>query len=412
MTQQIESRIDDSPLIIRRSEGRDAMLGVREPLHAAEFFPAPLAGMDPEYLAAGFEGDDPGVVIAYRGDRPVAYASYVVRRLAWRPRLGPVILGGLPCRQLRLFAYAATPDAPAAVVGEMFGVLLQRRAWDVLHISELPVHNPMAEYLLRLPSGRRRSVVARTFDTYQVRICNTFDTYLKENFTKKTRYNLNREVRLFEQAVEGRAAFRVYASPDDAGEFLDTAVRVAHRSKRARLLPPIGPAAKLAHLAGRGRFRGFILFVGDTPVAFCEATLRWGEPYVEVVAHDQRFSQLSPGKVLLYRMLQDLHASRIVEHLNLGRATPEYRRVFATSSRRVLDVDLYASRPYAQMLRGVAGLADTANHLGRAVVRPCLSHVRRAIGAAARLGLRRLRQGSASIETEPPGRKREREASA
>jgi hypothetical protein len=400
MAQHLDSLTTaDSALIIRQYDGRDAILGIREPLQDADLLPAPLAGMDPDYLAGGFEGDDPGAVVAYQDGRAVAYASYVVRRLEFRRTLGPMTVGPLPCRQLRLFAYAATPRAPAHVVGDVFGLLLRDRGWHVLHISELPMHNALAEYLLRQPLGRRRSVVVRTFDTYQVGIRDTFETYLRENFTGKTRYNLNREVRLFEQAAGGRAAFRVYASPDEAGEFLDGAVSVAQRSKRARLLPPVGPAAKLAHLAARGRFRGFLLFVGDTPIAFCSATLRWGELYVEVVAHDQRFAPLSPGKVLLYRILQDLHASRIVEHLNLGRATPEYRRVFATSSRCVLDVDLFAARPYAQLLQGVAGLTETASHVGRAVVRPCLTHIKRVARAAASAAPRALlnrRQTSSS----------------
>jgi len=69
MTLRSEAHANLGNLEVRRHEGREAVREIAASLTAAGFLPAPVPGMDPEYLAEGFEGDHPGAMIACRGGR-------------------------------------------------------------------------------------------------------------------------------------------------------------------------------------------------------------------------------------------------------------------------------------------------------------------------------------------------------
>jgi hypothetical protein len=352
-------------LEIRRHEGRDALLALAPALAAAGFVPAPLAGMDGEFLAAGFEGETPGALVAYAAGRPVAYMTYALQTIEFRPPFGGLGVGRFPCRQLRLFGYAGGGQYPRPILDAFFRALLENTPWHVGQIFELPMENPLAEYITGAPlgSGRGYSIAADNYETCQVGIAPDFETYLMNQFTKKTRYNLKREVRLLEDSAPGQVRLKIYHTPDQVTEFLRDGAAVAARCHKWQDGPNPMEAtpfqvAKASHLAARGRWRAYVLFIRDEPVAFCETTLRWDELFVEIVGHDARFAKLNPGKVLLYKIFEDLHACRIVEQLNLGTATAEYRKIFATSSRRVVDVNLFRGEVYPQLLRVIAATTE------------------------------------------------------
>ncbi|HEY3303138.1 MAG TPA: GNAT family N-acetyltransferase [Candidatus Binatia bacterium] len=369
---------------IRRHEGCDALLALRPTLAAGGFLPAPLAGMDPEFLTAGFEGKTPGAMVAYAAGRPVGYMTYALLRTEFRPQFGGLGIGRFPCRQLRLFGYAGHGHAPAVILEGFCRGLLENTPWHVGQIFELPMENPLAEYITGAPfgSGESYSLASSVYETFQVGIAESFETYLKNQFTKKTRYNLKREVRLLEDSAPGEVTLRVYHAPDQVSDFFRDSASVASRCYKWQGGPnPMEPTPfdlkKFSFLAERGRWRSYVLFIRDVPVAFCDATMRWGELYVELVGHDARYIKLNPGKVLLYKIFEDLHECRIVKQLNLGTGTAEYRRVFATSSRRVVDVNLYRNELYPQLLRMIAATAAVSYRQLNPLIRRCAPPIKR-----------------------------------
>jgi hypothetical protein len=99
------SQLEEHPEI-RRCHGREALRALAAPLRdAAGLLPAPLPGMDPQYLADGLEGNEPGAMVAYRGGRPIAYMTYALQRADFPVALGSLRLARLPYRRLRLFGY-------------------------------------------------------------------------------------------------------------------------------------------------------------------------------------------------------------------------------------------------------------------------------------------------------------------
>ncbi len=365
------------------------MRALAAPLASAGFLPAAVPGMEPEYLAEGLEGDRPGAVVAYAGGRPVAYMPFAFRRADFRPALGPARLGRFPYRQLRLFGYAAEGGGRAALVERFLKILLGSDAWHIAQLFDVPAEDPLRERFARAPfDPRRYRVVDRVFDTIQVRLDENFSSYLRNQFTKKSRYNLKREVRLLEEAAP--VAMKVYAAPDEAAEFLGLAESIARRTYQwklglATVIATPALVEKTSYLARNGRLRSYMLFVGGAPAAYCYATIRRGELSYDNVGYDPRFARMNPGKVLLYKILEELHESRAVPQLEFGRGMAEYKLLFANSRRRVFDVDIYPRRPYPEFLRRLRDAADLGYHTLRPLLRPWVPAIKRRLRDAARL---------------------------
>jgi Acetyltransferase (GNAT) domain len=355
------------PVEVLRHEGAEALRALAAPLRASGLLPPPVSEMDPEFLAEGFEGDGGGVVVARRGGRAIAYLPYVLRRHHFSLRLGSLPLGGLPFRQLVIFGYAGVDDDHESVLDRLFQPLLAAKGWDVAQIFECPCDSPLARYLSRTPATGFRgfAVFPETYDTLQVDLQPSFDLFLQSRFSKKTRYNLKREVRLLEEAIPGGSTTKVFHSPDQVEDFFGDAERIARRTYQRRLgfnsLCPDAPTkGKMAHLAARGRWRSYILYLNGEPAAYCSATIRWGELWYEVVGYDPRFAKLNPGKVLLYRILEDLHRHRVVSGLNFGKGITGYKELFATSRRPEMNAHIYRNRPYSSLLRSLRSAVNSS----------------------------------------------------
>jgi hypothetical protein len=346
------------PLEFRRHEGAEALRALSQPLLASGLLPAPVTEMEPQFLAERFEGDGAGAVVASRGSRPVAFVPYVLRRARFSLQLGSIPLGSLPFRQLVIFGYASVEEDHAALLDGLVHPLLSMRSWDVAQLFEWPLDSPLSDYFTREGNAGFPGclVTVESYDTLQVRLEPTFETYLKTRFTKKTRYNLKREVRLIEEAVPEGVSTRIFHSPDDVEDFYRDAEPIARKTYQRRLgLNSLRATAsaklRTANLAARGRWRSYILYLRGEPAAYCYGTVRWGELSYDVVGYDPRYVKLNPGKVLLFRILEDLHEWQRVAALNFGKGITGYKELFATSSRRGMDALLYRSHPYPRSLR-------------------------------------------------------------
>jgi hypothetical protein len=316
-------------------------------------------------LAEGYEGERPGALTAHRGNRVVGYMPYVLRRQRFSLKIGSLSFGWLPFRQLVIFGYSGETANQAPILDGLFARLLQRPAWDVAQLFEWPFESPLSEYLAST-AGSLRGLKLRlaTYDTLQVDLEPTFDQYLARRFNKKTRYNLKREVRMTEEAIGDGLDVRIFQSPDQVEDFFRDAERIARTTYHWRLGLSTVQSTPLAlrktvHLATRGLWRSYILYVRDEPAAFCYGTIRWQELSYDIVGFDKKFTKLNPGKVLLFRILEDLHQSRGVKGLNFGKGIADYKRLFATSSRPGLDASVFGRGLHPTLLHSLDRTLDS-----------------------------------------------------
>jgi CelD/BcsL family acetyltransferase involved in cellulose biosynthesis len=194
---------------------------------------------------------------------------------------------------------------------------------------------------------------------YTVSLPTSFSDYLAR-FTKKKRYNLNRQVRLLREAGNGDLSLRRIESVDQIPGFIHDARTIAQQSwqhqYRPELFTGINAVESLGDLARRNLLRAYVLICGGAPCAFVLGYQRNQVYHYADIGYDQAYARFSPGAVLYYLMLEDLIAYRRPVVLNLGIGDSEYKRQFATDYYQELTVLLF--RPH---------LKNTVLHLARSV---------------------------------------------
>ena len=98
----------------------------------------------------------------------------------------------------------------------------------------------------------------------------------------------------------------------------------------------------------RGWFRGYVLYLRDTPAAFWHGNAYRGVFGAGATAFDPAFGDDRPGTYLLMRLVEDLAADPSVHTLDFGFGDAEYKRHFGDESWLEEDVARPASRPAAR----------------------------------------------------------------
>lgn len=365
-----------SDAVIQRYVGRTAIGNLAPMLSSAGMLPTSTLVTDPDYLAAGHEGENPQALVAFRDGSPVAYFPFLVRRSHLAVRVTPRSRLRIPYRQLRLVGYQATLDAPSWLAAKILHAAV--RDFGEYHlgvVSEIPFESPLANAVLSWETLRRGDarVSHSLYDSFRVATTGTFHAYLESHFTAKGRYNLRRTLRRFETEftqVNARR-FNTVASVD---EFLRDAETVSRRSYQwSRGLPAITAtpcaAARLRYLAGRGVWRSYILYAGNEPCAYCSGMLYRDVYDYDVVGYDERYAAFSPGTVLLLAILEELCDSQAAKEIDFGAGPGAYKHHFATHRAQVMYANVYPPGLYAWMLKGAqsssAGLVAFAKALLR-----------------------------------------------
>jgi len=180
-----------------------------------------------------------------------------------------------------------------------------------------------------------------------VQLSEDFSTY-RQAMKKKRRDNFRREARILDEVNGSSLRLRVVTDPAEVPGFLDLADRVFaeswHASRGAtKLRKGDRSEERFVWLAAHGWLRCYVLLKDEEPIAFVSG-LQCGRRFQAVrTAYSMAWARYSPGKVLWYRVLEDLHESGAFDELNFGYGEWEYKRVMANDSYSVRTVD--AIRP-------------------------------------------------------------------
>jgi CelD/BcsL family acetyltransferase involved in cellulose biosynthesis len=348
-------------------QGEVALSRLLSPLTAAGLLPAPVPEMEPEYLAAGFEGENPAALVASNEFGPVAYMPFIIRPGSVRLKLGRMTVAKFPCRQLRLFGVSSRDRTGPDVLQGLLAHLLDRFRWDVADLADFPTDNGFYEYLSngRDSSGLRLWAKNKVYEPLYIDIEGSYESYLKKNFGSKTRFNLKRNRRRLEEHAPGKVVLRIYTLVDQVGDFLRDAGRIAVQTYQwQRGLPTVTdtPAMRqsISFQAERGWFRGYILFVDEQPGAYCYGFIYKRTFLYKIVGYDPDYQRFSPGTVLLCMILEDLFATGLAKQLDFGITSADYKEVFYTSKREIFYSRLYPPGRYARLLSGLEGAWEFA----------------------------------------------------
>jgi len=256
----------------------------------------------------------------------------------------------------------------------------------------IPAHPIAAEPgWLKITRDYLRYVPAST-TCYFIEPGNSFDAYL-QRMPNKHRHELFRKLRRVAEHCEGAIDLRCYRSVTEARAFYALASTVSRKTYQRRLLDVGLPEtaafeAQLLARAGQDRMRGYLLFHRDTPVAYGYCIVTGDCLRFQYIGYDPAYRHWSAGNVLIAEALRSAIGENLFAIIDFGSGEAQYKRSFATGSRRCATVFLF--RPTARRL------------LTLAAHRTCIALSDICAGIADRLGLkerlkRRFRTPAAAL---------------
>jgi len=232
------------------------------------------------------------------------------------------VLGGVP----------PLPKDPAVHLQFLDAAFSDLPECDSLHCDLVPWDSWFSKFLREDEEVHKRYIVHSPFGVrkwHMLRVAGAFEDYVA-TLSSKSRHNLRRNVRKLRKRAD-RFELKRVDRPDQICEFLRNAVAVSkhtwqHQTLGERLADDDETRESMMSLAARGLLRCYILFSGDEACAFSTAYQRRGIINCHELGFDQRLSPFSPGKVLIYLMIEDVHADPDVTLLNFGMGDAEYKR--------------------------------------------------------------------------------------
>ncbi len=299
--------------------------------------PTVSAGMytDPDALEPRLNfaaGDRLLLARILQGDRVVAMIPLVDRKTRFTWRFGLARLPRVTVRmsQLADFGFAREPEVVAADAFEaLLGALRHDpQRPDLLVVDSVPD-------AARTDDGRRRPFqVLGVQSTYIAELAGDFETYWR-GLSSKQRLSVTTRVRRFEKRAANAwrlESFRTPAAMPELRIRLEAVYRASWHAAVGEGAPPA--SSYLTRLAGQGWVRSYILSVADRPVAAVLGFQYQGVFDYDTSAYVSDWREHTPGIVLLYHLLRDLHATDRPERLDFGFGFNEYKRTFGTREER------------------------------------------------------------------------------
>ena len=213
------------------------------------------------------------------------------------------------------------------------------------------------------------------YPLYCVDLTWSFDQY-RRHFSKKMRGILKRDRERFQQLSGGAEYFREYRKPEEMQEFHCTARSISVKTYQERLLGvglPDSPefVDDLIRRAKDDLIRGYVLFDKGHPVAFGYCSGRGTRLTYHVTGYDPAYSEHSPGRVLLYCMLERLYDEKRFTLFDFDRGEALYKSIFSTHSFRCATIFCFRSSAknlaYVIIHSGLTALSRTIVLLSQAL---------------------------------------------
>jgi CelD/BcsL family acetyltransferase involved in cellulose biosynthesis len=186
--------------------------------------------------------------------------------------------------------------------------------------------------------------------------------------SKKGARQWRRLITKFEEDHPGQVNYRSYRTASAIDEFCRNADKIAAKTYQRGL--GVGFAdneenrRRLNIAATKGWLRGYMLFVGEEPVAFWCGRLCNGTMYLDWTGYDPAYRKYEVGTIIFLKMVEDLCASGCNE-INYGSGAAYYKERLGAYNSPQVRVSIFAPT-----LKGVAvGLLTQFETIGNKVAK-------------------------------------------
>jgi len=270
-------------------------------------------------------------------------------------------------RQLTLDEGISQAAVPAALAGEL------PRGFDGFMIRAMPYSGPAGT--VQRDGPYLQYVVAQQ-PRFYLPLTGDFETYAKERFSSKTRSTLGRKIRRWAEHSGGKVLWKAYTTPGELRqEFYPQARTISAATYQERLFDAGLPTddefvAHMEQAAAADLVRAFLIFDGDTPVAFLYLDAEGGTLSYSYLGFLPQYRDWSVGTILHWFAFEYLFTEQRFQLFDFTEGNGEHKRFFATANLEVANM-LFLRRTARNemMLRGHRATAELSGWAGRALDR-------------------------------------------
>ncbi|MFH1717484.1 MAG: GNAT family N-acetyltransferase, partial [Planctomycetota bacterium] len=277
--------------------------------------PVPYADISRYVALVKAIGDStkPYVMLVKSHGHPVAMTICRIEQRRLKLRLGYKTLFSPTLRCLSV-SYGGILGQPSdesckMIIGELMNALRRREA-DLVFLDHLRTDSPMYKVCKKASGFWSRGCSTLSELHWQTEIPHTpEELYSSVPNSRKRRWR--RDVRQMEKIAPSEVKVICYRNLQDVGHLVDVACQIEKKTYKNGLEVGFASSsvlnrALLEQASEDGWMRAYVLYAGDEPCAFQFDLKYKGTQFTEHGSFDPRWSQGSPGIVLLIKVLEQL----------------------------------------------------------------------------------------------------------
>jgi len=203
---------------------------------------------------------------------------------------------------------------------------------------------------------------------WRIRLPSSVDQYWLYQFKGKTRNTLRRKRRKL-----GDYRIEIVTNPQGVDGFLEAATLVSRHTWQSREL---GLCVKnsdqerrlFRSLAERCEFRGHIMWLDNSPVAFVINTSHDGYLHYEETGYLPQLAHLSPGTVLVSELIDDVISSGEYHTIDFGLGHADYKQLFSNEQTQSADTWLLRDSPVNAIAAGMISTQESMKNSAKAAL--------------------------------------------
>ena len=174
------------------------------------------------------------------------------------------------------------------------------------------------------------------FSRYYIDLQQSFADY-SAKFSSKTRSTIRRKIKKFSTQCNGEMHWKRYQTVDEILDFYQHAREVSQKSYQERLLdaglPDTGEFKQsMVALASNGLVRGYLLFDGETPVAYMYCPIQDKTLLYQYLGYDQDYNKWSVGTILHWYVFEDIFEEGGFKYFDFTEGQSEHKLLYSTGS--------------------------------------------------------------------------------
>lgn len=343
-------------IVLKTQESIEAIRDTWEQMQNNESQPTPDADIDRYLSVIEAYGNDvqPFIILVKNNDYPQAMLIGRIGKQKLKLKVGYRTLFSPTLRCLTV-AYGGILGRPEGhICTDMIRELqtqLRQGEVDVIYFNRLRTDDYFYKDIQKTSDFLTRGYMPKNENHWRMSFPENIDQFYA-NRSKKSRYNLRRNIKKFEQDYPGKRTFTEYITESDLNEFIENAADISLKTYQHALGAGIVNDEKtrcvLKAAAKNGWFHGCILFAADKPCAFQLGLCYRNTYYLVKIGYDPTFNSYSPGTILFLKTLESLceNSSIDMDELDFYFGDADYKSRFGTESWPEATVHIFAPRFY------------------------------------------------------------------